>query len=429
MKVLVIGGGGREHALVWKIAQSPRVEQVYCAPGNPGTAAVGKCENIALDIQEHAAVSAFLRDNGVALTVVGPEAPLCAGIVDALNAAGHRVFGPTQDCARIEGSKAFAKDFMKRFHIPTADYASFDQFDSAEAYLRKVGAPVVVKADGLAAGKGVTVAKDLDTALDALRGAMVSKEFGDAGASVVIESCLVGEEASILAFCDGNTYKTLASSQDHKAVYDGDEGPNTGGMGAYSPAPVVTPALMEQIGAEVLQPFVDGMRELGTPYKGIIYAGLMITADGPKVIEFNCRLGDPETQCVLPRLTGDLVPILEACIDGTLADTPVDFDEGACITVVLASGGYPADFKKGQPITGISDAESDADVMVFHAGTAMKDGVLVSNGGRVLNVTARDKSLPAAIERAYAAVPKVEFPGVHYRLDIGKKALKHLGLS
>lgn len=429
MKVLVIGGGGREHALVWKIAQSPRVEKVYCAPGNPGTATVSKAENILLDIQEHAAVSTFLHDNGVALTVVGPEAPLCAGIVDALNADGHRVFGPTQACARIEGSKAFAKDFMKRFQIPTADYASFDQFESAEAYLRKVGAPVVVKADGLAAGKGVTVAMDLDTALDALRGAMVSKEFGDAGASVVIESCLVGEEASILAFCDGHTYKTLASSQDHKAVYDGDQGPNTGGMGAYSPAPVVTPALMEQIGAEVLQPFVDGMRELGTPYKGIIYAGLMITAEGPKVIEFNCRLGDPETQCVLPRLTGDLVPILEACIDGTLANTPVTFDDGACITVVLASGGYPAEFKKGQPITGLGEAEADPDVMVFHAGTALKDGTLVSNGGRVLNVTARDKSLPAAIERAYAAVPKVEFPGVHYRLDIGKKALKHLGLS
>lgn len=426
MNVLVIGGGGREHALVWKIAQSPKVAHVYCAPGNPGITRVEKGSNASLDVNDFAAVSNFLLENQVSLTVVGPEAPLCAGIVDYLAAQGHRVFGPSQACARIEGSKGFAKDFMQRFHIPTAAYASFEKFESAEAYVREVGAPVVVKADGLAAGKGVTVAKDIETAVEALRGAMVSREFGEAGASVVIESCLVGEEASILAFCDGTTFKTLASSQDHKAVYDGDEGPNTGGMGAYSPAPVVTPGLMERIKAEVLQPFVDGMRSIGTPYKGVIYAGLMITADGPQVIEFNCRLGDPETQCVLPRMTSDIVPVLEACIDGTLAETPLEFDEGACVTVVLASGGYPAAFAKGQPITGIEAAEADADVAVFHAGTILKDGVLVSNGGRVLNVTARDKSLPAAIERAYSAVPKVEFPGVHYRLDIGKKAFRHL---
>ncbi len=426
MNVLVIGGGGREHALAWKIAQSPKVERVYCAPGNPGTASVAKSVNVALQVSDFNAVASFLAKNNVGLTVVGPEAPLCAGIVDHLAARGHRVFGPTQACARIEGSKGFAKDFMQRFHIPTAAYACFEKFESAEAYVREVGAPVVIKADGLAAGKGVTVAKDVDTAIEALRGAMLSREFGEAGASVVVESCLVGEEASILAFCDGSTFKTLASSQDHKAVYDGDEGPNTGGMGAYSPAPVVSDELMERIKAEVLQPFVDGMRSIGTPYKGVIYAGLMMTADGPQVIEFNCRLGDPETQCVLPRMTSDIVPVLEACIDGKLAETPLEFDSGACVTVVLASGGYPADFEKGQPISGIAAAEEDADVMVFHAGTAMKDGVLVSNGGRVLNVTARDKSLPAAIERAYAALPKVEFPGVHYRLDIGKKAFKHL---
>ena len=427
MNVLVIGSGGREHALVWKIAQSPLVSQVYCAPGNPGVASVAKGANAPIDVTDFAAVADFISENDITLTVVGPEVPLCAGIVDYLAERKHRVFGPSEACARIEGSKGFAKDFMRRFHIPTADYACFIKFESAEAYVREVGAPLVIKADGLAAGKGVTVARDMDTAVEALRASMLSKQFGDAGGSVVIESCLEGEEASILAFCDGRTFRTLATSQDHKAAFDGDTGPNTGGMGAYSPAPVVTPELMARIEAEVLQPFMDGMRAIGTPYKGIIYAGLMMTANGPQVIEFNCRLGDPETQCVLPRMTCDIVPVFEACIDGKLDDATVSFDSGACVTVVLASGGYPGDFPKGLAITGIANAETDPDVAVFHAGTMLKDGALLTNGGRVLNVTARAESLPTAIDRAYTAVPKVSFEGLQYRTDIGRKALARLG--
>ncbi|MFM1920020.1 MAG: hypothetical protein RLZZ303_1654 [Candidatus Hydrogenedentota bacterium] len=426
MNVLVVGGGGREHALAWKISQGESVEKVYVAPGNPGTGRLPKGENARLDPNDHAAVSAFIRDHNIALTVIGPEAPLCAGIVDTLSSRGHRVFGPVAAAARIEGSKAFAKDFMRRFNIPTADYARFDNFAEAEAHCRKLGAPLVIKADGLAAGKGVTVAHDLHTAIAALRDAMVNRQFGEAGASVVIESCLVGEEASILAFCDGKDFRTLASSQDHKAVYDNDQGPNTGGMGAYSPAPVVTPALQDQIDREILRPFVEGMRTLGTPYVGIIYAGLMITAEGPKVIEFNCRLGDPETQCVLPRMTSDLVEVMNACISGNLADTPLEFDNGACVTVVMASGGYPGDFQKGLPISGIEAAERDNAVTVFHAGTAERDGQLVTSGGRVLTVTARDGSLPAAIERAYAAVDAIHFEGAHFRKDIGKKAFARL---
>jgi phosphoribosylamine--glycine ligase len=426
MNVLVIGGGGREHALVWKIAQSPLVSRVLAAPGNPGVAAVEKAANATLEVNDHAGVARFLRDEEISLTVVGPEAPLCAGLVDALNAAGHRVFGPVQAAAQIEGSKAFAKDFMQRFGIPTAQYASFEDFESAADYVRKMGAPIVIKADGLAAGKGVTVARTEEEAIAALRQAMLEQAFGGAGQKVVVEECLVGEEASILAFCDGSTFRTLASSQDHKAVFDGDSGPNTGGMGAYSPAPIVTPELQARIDEEVLRPFVAGMRELGTPYKGIIYAGLMITAEGPKVIEFNCRLGDPETQCVLPRLTCDIVPVMQACIDGTLESTTLRFDDGYCITVVLASGGYPGSFDKGFPITGVDAAEQEG-CTVFHAGTVDKDGALRTSGGRVLNVTAKGPTLQEAISRAYAGVEKISFEGVHYRKDIAEKAFRHLG--
>lgn len=427
MNILIIGSGGREHALAWKISQSPLVKRIFAAPGNPGIAAIPNAENAALVPTDFDALAAFIRSNEIDLTVVGPEAPLCAGLVDALAAEGLRAFGPVKAAAQIEGSKAFAKDFMQRFNIPTARYQSFDDFDAAADYVRSVGAPIVIKADGLAAGKGVTVAQSDEEAIAALRAAMVDHSFGGAGERVVVEECLVGEEASILAFCDGDTFRTLASSQDHKAAFDGDAGPNTGGMGAYSPAPIVTPALQERIDREVLQPFLAGMRDLGTPYKGIIYAGLMITADGPKVIEFNCRLGDPETQCVLPRLKSDIVPIMEACIDGTLGELSLSFDEGYCVTVVLASGGYPGSYATGLPIRGIPDAEADPQVTVFHAGTAAREGgEIATSGGRVLNVTAKGSTLPETIEHAYAAVGKIAFDGVHYRRDIAQKAFRHL---
>jgi phosphoribosylamine--glycine ligase len=426
MNILVIGGGGREHALAWKLAQCPRAARIFCAPGNPGTDSVPKTENAALEVKDFTAVSRFCADNAIELVVVGPEDPLCAGITDALAADGHRVFGPSQAAARIEGSKEFAKDFMRRFGIPTADYASFTDAAAAEAYILERGAPIVVKADGLAAGKGVTVAMDTDAAIAAVREAMLDKAFGDAGGTVVIEEFMAGEEASILAFCDGTDFRVMASSQDHKAVFDGDKGPNTGGMGAYSPAPVVTPELQERIDREVLAPFVQGMRELGTPYVGTIYAGLMITATGPRVVEFNCRFGDPETQVILPRLQGDLVDIFEACIDGRLAETPVEFGGGACVAVVMASEGYPGSYPKGRVITGIEAAEAREGVVVFHAGTAARGGDVVTSGGRVLAVTASGGALSDTIKQAYAAVADIHFDGAHYRTDIGQKALRRL---
>ncbi|MBI1317675.1 MAG: phosphoribosylamine--glycine ligase [Candidatus Hydrogenedens sp.] len=426
MNILVIGSGGREHALAWKLAQSPRAERIFCAPGNPGTASVSKAENVALDVKDFEAIAQFCAQQDIQLVAVGPEDPLCAGIADALKAHGLRVFGPAKAAARIEGSKEFAKDFMQRCSIPTAAYASFTEVGAAEDYIRKQGAPIVVKADGLAAGKGVTVALDVDAAIGAVHEAMLDKAFGDAGGTVVIEEFMAGEEASILAFCDGTTFRVMASSQDHKAVFDGDKGPNTGGMGAYSPAPVVTPELQERIDREILAPFVQGMRDAGSPYVGIIYAGLMITETGPRVVEFNCRFGDPETQVVLPRLQGDLVEIMEACIDGTLDQVELAFDAGACVAVVMASEGYPGGYPKGRAITGIEAAEANDGIAVFHAGTALTDGQLVTSGGRVLAVTASGGALPDTIRRAYEAVAEVHFEGAHYRTDIGQKALKRL---
>ncbi len=424
MKILVIGSGGREHALVWKIAQSPLVEHIYAAPGNPGMARYAECLDITAN--DIARLVAFAREKGVDLTVVGPEDPLAYGIVDRFTEAGLAAFGPSGVAAQLEGSKVFAKRFMERHNIPTAAYAEFDDAEAAIAYVRKQGAPIVIKADGLAAGKGVTVAHDVDTAVNAIREAMIECAFGAAGAKVVVEECLIGEEASILAFCDGKTVVPMIASQDHKPLLDGDAGPNTGGMGAYSPAPLVTPDMMAEIQRRVLEPCVAGMAAEGMPYKGVLYAGLMITASGPRVVEFNCRFGDPETQVVLPQLQSDLVPIMQACCEGTLRETPVAWNDDACVTVVMASGGYPKAYEKGKLITGIDDAEREPGIKVFHAGTKQMPEGVVTNGGRVLNVTASGPDIAATIEKAYRAVHKIHFDGAQFRTDIGAKALARL---
>ena len=424
MNILVVGSGGREHALAWKIAQSPLVDTLYCSPGNPGMARLATCVDIG--VEQFDELVAFAEAHTVDLTLVGPEAPLAGGIVDRFEQAGLKAFGPSAAAAQLEASKAFAKGLMRRCGIPSAEYAEFADPDDAAAYVKQQGAPIVVKADGLAAGKGVTVAQDVDTAVTAIRNAMIDNAFGDAGRKVVIEECLVGEEASILAFTDGNALISMVPSQDHKPAFDGDQGPNTGGMGAYSPAPVVSDELLGEIERTILRPCIEGMAQDGIPYAGVLYAGLMITAAGPKVVEFNCRFGDPETQVVLPRMKSDMVPILLACCDGTLGNTEVAWDDGACVSVVMASGGYPKAYKKGMPITGIADAEREAGLTVFHAGTKQVGADLVTNGGRVLNVTATGPDVAATIEKAYRGVRTIRFEGAHYRTDIGKKALARL---
>lgn len=423
MRVLVVGSGGREHALVWKLAQSPLVEKLYCAPGNAGIARMAEC--VPIGVNDFPALTAFARERAIDLTVVGPEDPLSKGLADRFTQEGLRAFGPSAAAAKIEASKAFAKHIMRMANIPTADYAEFSELDEAIAYVASQEMPVVIKADGLAAGKGVTVAHDRETAIAALRAAMGQKVFGDAGSRVIIEECLVGEEASILAFSDGVTVVPMPPSQDHKPVFDGDEGPNTGGMGAYSPAPVVTNEMLADVHARILQPCVDALAKEGAAFKGVLYAGLMITKEGPKVIEFNCRFGDPETQVVLPRLASDLAPILLACCEGRLADAAIAWKPDTCVSVVLASGGYPGDYAKGIPISGL-DAQTGDDVMVFHAGTTLTDGVVVTNGGRVLNVTAIGETIEDAIRKAYVAAGKIHFEGAHYRKDIGAKALRRI---
>ncbi|MCL4692152.1 MAG: phosphoribosylamine--glycine ligase [Candidatus Hydrogenedentes bacterium] len=421
MKVFVIGGGGREHALVWKIAQSERVTKIYCAPGNPGIAALAECVDIgAGDVD---ALVAFAKEKAVDLAVVGPEDPLSKGIVDKLFTAGVTAFGPTGAAAELEASKSFAKALMAKYNIPTAAYAEFTDAPSAIDYVKQKGAPIVIKADGLAAGKGVTVAQTLEEAVAAIESMMTEKVFGDAGSRVVVEECLFGQEASILAFSDGKHVLSMAPSQDHKPAFDGDAGPNTGGMGAYSPAPIVNDAMLDEIHRTVLVPCVEGMAKEGRPYKGILYAGLMITESGPKVIEFNCRFGDPETQVVLPRMKSDLVPFMLACCDESLDGMQIDWEPGACVSVVMASGGYPGSYPKGVVIDGIAEAERDTGVNVFHAGTKMDGERLVTNGGRVLNVTAVDRDVPSAIAKAYEGVKRIHFEGAHYRTDIGRKAL------
>lgn len=423
MRILVVGGGGREHALAWKLAASPRVERLYCAPGNPGIGRLAEC--VAIDVKDNAALLQFAKEKQIDLTVVGPELPLANGIVDLFAANGLKIFGPSQAAAQIEGSKAFAKNLMKKYNIPTAGFAIFGEAEAAKEYIRSQGAPVVVKADGLAAGKGVVVAATEDEALAAVDMIMCDQAFGEAGARVVVEECMQGEEASLLTFTDGYTIVPMVSAQDHKRVFDGDKGPNTGGMGAYAPAPVLTPALLDQVMKEILQPTVDAMRQEGVIYRGCLYAGLMMTVQGPKVVEFNARFGDPETQVVLPLLDSDLVTVLEACADGRLAETEVKWKDEAAVCVVLAAGGYPGDYPKGDAISGLEQAEAEGAV-VFHAGTALKQEQVVTNGGRVLGVTAMDRDVLKAIDKAYAAIGKISFAGMHYRKDIAHRVVARM---
>jgi phosphoribosylamine--glycine ligase len=422
MKVLVVGGGGREHALVWKLKQSPRVSKIYCAPGNAGIARDADCINIKADDVQ--GLLDFARNNNIGLTVVGPEAPLNAGIVDLFEAAGLKIFGPSKAAAEIEGSKVLAKEIMAKYGIPTASYAGFSDPAEAAAYIKQTGAPCVVKADGLAAGKGVIVAMDEESALEAVRSIMVEKDFGAAGERLVVEECLVGEEVSILAFTDGVNVVPMVSSQDHKRAYDDDEGPNTGGMGAYAPAPVYTPEVHRKTMDEILAPMIRAMNSEGRTYRGVIYAGLMVDEKGPKVLEFNARFGDPEAQPVLMLLETDLVDIIEAILDSRLDQIEIKLKAQASVCVVLASGGYPCSYEKGKVIRGLE--ESGEEVVVFHAGTALKDGEIVTAGGRVLGVTAAGADIPSAIERAYAAAEKIHFDGMHYRHDVGRKALKRI---
>jgi phosphoribosylamine--glycine ligase len=423
MNILIVGGGGREHALAWKAAQSPLAEKVFLAPGNAGTALEHKLENLPIEAGDIEALLAFARDNGVELTIVGPEAPLVAGIVDAFDAAGLRCFGPSRNAAQLEGSKSFTKDFLSRHRIPTATYGVFTELEPALDYLRRVGAPIVVKADGLAAGKGVILAQELAAAEAAVRDMLAGNRFGSAGHRVVIEEYLRGEEASFIAMVDGQHILPMASSQDHKPVGDADTGPNTGGMGAYSPAPVVTPALHRRIMDEVMIPTVRGMAAEGYPYRGFLYAGLMIDAEGtPKVLEYNCRFGDPETQPILMRLRSDLVALCLHALEGRLAETSVDWDPRASLGVVLAAGGYPGDYAKGHPISGLPE-DDDPDCKVFHAGTALKNGRVVTSGGRVLCVTALGESVAQAQQRAYAVVDRIHWQDVYCRRDIGYRAV------
>ena len=421
MKVLVVGGGGREHALVWKIAQSPRVKKIFCAPGNAGMVKLANC--VPIGAAEIDKLLAFARDEKIDLTVVGPEDPLSKGIVDQFEAAGMRVFGASQKAARIESSKSFAKAIMEKYGIPTAKGQTFTRLAQAQAYVKKMGAPLVVKADGLAAGKGVIVCSTEKMALDALKQIMVDREFGEAGDQVVVEECLVGEEASFLAFTDGKTVLPLPSSQDHKPVFDDDKGLNTGGMGAYSPAPVVDGYLHQRIMNEVMIPMVKGMAAEGCPYKGVLYAGLMIDRDTIKVLEFNGRFGDPEAQPLLVRLQNDIIPVIEAIIDERLDTCRLETDPRASVCVVMASGNYPGKYKKGLEITGIDAANRMRDVVVFHAGTRLEGKRILSDGGRVLGVTALGDTVELAIKKAYQAVAKINWKKVHYRTDIGKKAL------
>lgn len=424
MKVLVVGGGGREHVLVWKVLSSPHVDQVLAAPGNAGIGEVAECAEV--EAEDVDGLLRLAEREKVDLTIVGPEAPLALGIVDRFREAGLKIFGPTKEAAKIESSKVFAKELMAKYGIPTARFEVFDDPNKARNYIRKAGTPIVVKADGLAAGKGSIVCRTLDEAYGAVERIMEEKEFGDAGNLIVVEEMLVGEEASILAITDGEAIKPLLPSQDHKPVYDGDRGPNTGGMGAYAPAPVVTEEVARTVMEGILRPAVEGMAKEGTEYRGVLYAGLMITREGPKVLEFNCRFGDPESQAVLPLFEGDLVEVLEATIEGRLEEAEVRNSQGAAVCVVLASGGYPGKYEKGKVIEGLDELQDMEDVLVFHAGTAKRDGKLVTDGGRVLGVTALGQDIPRAIERAYEAVAKVHFEGMHYRRDIGRKALRHL---
>jgi len=417
MNILIVGSGGREHALAWKLAQSPRVSKVFCAPGNPGVAQVG--ENVAIPISDHAALIDFAKREQIGLAVIGPDAALAAGIVDTFQAAGLRAFGPKAAAARLESSKAFAKDFMRRHGIPTADYREFADSDEAREYCLTAKYPLVVKADGLALGKGVVIAYTPEEAELAISRSMDDAIFGEAGKRIVIEEFLVGVECSLHALIDGASYALFPDCRDHKQAFDGGAGPNTGGMGTISPCGDIDAALEARIRTEILERFVAGAQADGLDFHGMLFPGLMLTADGPKVLEFNCRWGDPETQSLVRRLRSDLVDLIEACIDGTLAAQAIEWDTRAAVCVILASGGYPGDYEKGIPIAGIEQAESHSEVVVFHAGTAEKSGQLVTNGGRVLGVTALGATLADARRAAYAAADEIHFANQHRRNDIG----------
>lgn len=422
MNVLVIGAGGREHALAWKSSQSDSVEKVYVAPGNAGTALEPKLENIAIDVMDFPALAEFAKDNAIELTIVGPEAPLVEGIVDYFNEQGLKCFGPSKEASQLEGSKTFTKDFLARHKIPTADYQSFTDLNQALTYVRKQGAPIVVKADGLAAGKGVIVAEDLATAEDAITDMLSGNAFGDAGCRVVIEEFLEGEEASFIVLADGENVLPMATSQDHKRAGEGDTGPNTGGMGAYSPAPVVTPEVYDRIMNEVIMPTISGMKSEGHAYTGFLYAGLMITKDGtPKVIEYNCRFGDPETQPIMLRLQSDLSALCLAAIDKSLDECAIEWDPRPSVGVVLAAGGYPGSYAKGKIISGLENSSDDA--KIFHAGTTMQGQDVLTNGGRVLCATALGESVTQAQKRAYQLTQQISFEDIYYRRDIAYRAI------
>ncbi|WP_223593602.1 phosphoribosylamine--glycine ligase [Neobacillus bataviensis] len=418
MKVLVVGGGGREHAIVWKLSKSPKIKQIYCAPGNPGIAELAKC--VSISVSEIEKLADFAKNEQIDFTFVGPEEPLSKGIVNYFKQQGLAIFGPTKEAALIEGSKAFAKELMMKYHIPTAKYAAFTNYDEALAYVRSEGAPIVIKADGLAAGKGVIVAKKLDEAEEALNSMMKEVTFGSAGARVVVEEFLEGEEMTLLAFVNGTTVKPMIPAQDHKPVYDGDKGPNTGGMGTYAPLPHIDSLMVERIVQEIVQPTVRGMALEGCPFEGILYTGLMLTKEGPKVIEYNARFGDPETQVVLPLLETDLLDILLASLSGELENLEVKWKNKSAVCVIMSSAGYPGPYKKGQVINGLDQVSYPA--IVFHAGTSEQQGEILTNGGRVLGITAIGDTLKEARKLAYQSVEKISFTGAHYRTDISSRA-------
>lgn len=426
ISVLVVGGGGREHALAWKISQSPLVSKLYAAPGNPGIARHAECVPLAADDVE--GLRDFVVSRKIDLTVVGPEAPLAAGLADMLSKEGRLVCGPDRAGAQLEGSKVFMKTILRKYGIPTADFEVFDDYDEAEQHVLTRRLPVVIKADGLAAGKGVAVAQTYEEAVSFLREVMERRAFGSAGDRVVVEECLAGEEASYIVFTDGFKIVPLPSSQDHKRIGDDDQGPNTGGMGAYSPAPVVTPKVEERVIREIFEPLLSGLRAEGITYRGILYAGLMIENGAPRVLEFNVRFGDPEAQPLFLRLSSDLVPLLLQCAQGEITDAKMEIDPRPAVCVVMSSGGYPGKYSKGHPIEGIEDAERLEGVAVFHAGTSIERGMLVSSGGRVLGVAAIGDTLKGAIDRAYLAVDRINWEGAYYRSDIGKKALLKRGI-
>ncbi|MEW6608204.1 MAG: phosphoribosylamine--glycine ligase [bacterium] len=422
MKILVIGSGGREHTLCWKLKQSSQVDKIYCAPGNAGISQIATNVPIEIGSSDYfAKLADFVKKELIDLTVVGPEMPLSEGIIDYFKELELTPFGPTKKASLIEGSKVFAKEFMKRHNIPTAAFEIFSDSQEAIKYVQSKGAPIVIKADGLAAGKGVSICPTVDEAIETIKKTMEDKIFGDAGNKIVIEEFLTGEEASILTFSDGKTVIPMVSSQDHKAIFDGDKGPNTGGMGAYSPAPIITKEMMDEIQNKILTPTIQGLAKEERKYIGVLYSGLIITAGKPMVLEYNCRFGDPETQVVLPRLKTDLITIIKACLEGNLAEINIEWDNRATLCVVLASAGYPGAYKKGLEISGLDKVEKD--IMIFHAGTIQKDNKILTSGGRVLGITAYGNDIKQAKEKAYLACDKINFDGIYYRKDIGYRAL------